>query len=129
MHIAEFGLTGISYKKGLLFGVYKQYPLATLRFLFVTISFFKDDNTKSLMREALAGLAQDRDWLVKNAPRIRMETRKAEARAEAKAEHHYKASRDEYKALYLKGEQELAVLKAQNDALRSSIKIVSAEEV
>ncbi len=79
MHIAQFGLTGISYKKGFLFGTYKEYPLATLRLLFVTINFCNDSNTRSILNDSLRGLTQDRDWLVKNAPQIRLEKKKVRA--------------------------------------------------
>lgn len=125
MHIARFGLTGISYKRGYLFGSHKQYPLSVLRFLFVTISFCNDSNTRSLLNDSLRGLVQDKDWLVKNAPLIRLERKRVRAKAKAEAERRYRKDRDQYQSLYLESKGRVIELESENRTLKSTIKLVS----
>ena len=89
MIIANLGLYGISYRKAKLFGSMEQFPLIAIRFLFFQLYLIKGDPI-GLFREAIRGLSEDRDWLVKNARSIRLEKKKLRSKMLAKFEAEYR---------------------------------------
>ena len=66
------GLRGFSFKKGVLNGTEKQYPVATIQAPFITLNVLSN-RASSLLTRALLGLAQDKSWCVKNSRRFRYE--------------------------------------------------------
>ena len=67
--IIEFGFTGFSYKKGTMFGRANNYPIYSLRLGIVAVQYLPED-TRTIFRNALDGLTEDKQWLVKNQPEI-----------------------------------------------------------
>lgn len=93
MIIATFGLYGIRFRRGKLFGEMSQYPLLTIRFLFVSLTILRAHAVFDI-RAAMKGLSEDPEWLIKNARSVRFERRKAAARVRAKLEAEYRGNLD-----------------------------------
>lgn len=93
MIIASFGLYGISFRRGKLFGNMRQYPLLSIQFLLVSIAFIRG-NPVGVFREAIKGLSEDQEWLVRNARTIRIAKAKAKGKARAQMEAQYRADID-----------------------------------
>lgn len=115
------GLYGISYKKSCFYGRYKQYPLYSVRFLFVHVVWVSQA-TNLLMLKAMEGLIQDPDWLTENTPSVRLARKKALAKAKAAAEKEYRGDIDHYYELYQQERRRNNDLQNEVIALRRVIK-------
>lgn len=75
------GLTGLGMKRGKLFGAHKDHPLLTVKALICSVVVFRSRDSQVLFMKAIKGLAYDKDWLIKNADAVRLERKKATAKA------------------------------------------------
>lgn len=121
MIILSLGFTGIAYKRGKLFGRLCQYPITTIHCLIFTITAIPE-NSNWLYREALEGLAQDRDWCIKNAQQVRLTKRKAWAKARKQSDALFKDQIESYRKHYSDAYAEIQELKQENYRLRVAIK-------
>jgi len=119
--VLSLGLTGISYKRGKLLGRLCQYPITTIRCLIITITL-APERAGHLFRDALEGLAQDRDWCIKNSQQVRLARRKAWAKARKQSDALFKDQIESYRNHYLEAAAEAQELKQENYRLRGAIK-------
>ncbi len=75
MIIIQGVLCGIGIKRGRLYGD-SPHDLVTIKFLLVHIVWICSQGAM-LIRQAVTGLMQDPEWLVDNAPSVRLARRKA----------------------------------------------------
>lgn len=121
MIVLSLGITGIGCKRGKLLGRYGQYPITTIRCLIFTIIAIPG-NGDWLFRKALEGLAQDRDWCIKNAKEVRLAKKKAWAKARKQADALFKDQIESYRDNYSDAYAEVQKLKQENHRLRTAIK-------
>ena len=122
MIILSLGLTGINYKRGKLFGRLGQYPITTIHCLIITIAAVPK-NSDWLFREVRRkGLAQDRDWCIKNAKQVRLVKKKAWAKARKQADAIFRDQIESYRNNYSDAYAEAQELRQENYRLRAAIK-------
>lgn len=121
MIVLSLGLAGIGCKRGKLLGRLSQYPITTIRCLIFTITVIPD-NGVWLFREALEGLAQDRDWCIKNAKQVRLAKKKAWAKARKQADAIFGDQIESYRNHYSDAYSEAQELRQENYRLRAAIK-------
>jgi hypothetical protein len=118
----QLGLYGIKFKKGILFGKYAEYRLIVVDFLLVTI-IWHNRETVALLRSALDGLAQDKDWCIKNCEQIRLHKKKATARERYQADSEVKDDLDYYRLRAEKAEARAKVLDKEVRNLESALEV------
>lgn len=121
--IIEFGFAGIEYKKGTFFGRNNEYYIYSLRFIFVTIQYLPKQ-TRVLFMNALDGVTEDKDWLIKNNREIvkYRNSLKQDIRNDIKSE--YKSRTKQVKQDRDKYYEENQKLRTENHTLRSAIRYI-----
>lgn len=89
MIILHFGLCGLRFKRASLFGQMGQFPVTSVAFLFGQM-FVIGGRPDGIFREAIMGLSKDPEWLVKNAPQVRLECKRARVKVRAQMEAEYR---------------------------------------
>lgn len=127
MIIISFGLFAIKAKRALLFGEMRQYPVISIHFLFVSIAFIRG-NPVGVFREAIMGLTEDREWLVKNSRALRIAKAKARAKATAKMEAQYRGELTRAREMWSRFSHHNGDLQNEVYALRRVIKGMNKQE-
>lgn len=120
MFIIYFGLTGVSIRRGQLYG---DLPceVVLLRLLFVSVAWVRSPYGAQLIHHAVTGLSRDKGWLIKNAPAIRRARRKAEAKGRAQGRSEWEDDYNRVLADYRQMFTRCGKLEKENSSLRSSI--------
>lgn len=121
MIVLNFGLYGIRFRRGNLFGDMESHPIFSVRFLFFSAVILRDRAALDI-RQSVIGLSENPAWLAENARSVRLERRKARAKARAQMEAEYREELDRTYSLSAEMQAKLDGACNQIYALRRVIK-------
>ncbi len=93
----EFGATGLGIEKKVLKNDGETCKAVSVKFFLVCVTRFPE-RAIGLFNQALSGLSEDKEWLIKNSDVLRKAVRKASAKARVKAKREVEEELEAYKS-------------------------------
>ena len=88
MILIDFRLCGLRCRRARLFGE-MEHRLLSIQLLLISVAVIKG-NPVPMFRQTILGLSEDPQWLVENAPAVRLARQRATAKARAQMESEYR---------------------------------------